>query len=198
MPSGTNPRAARIAALIQRVIASSMEAQLHDKRLANVTITEVRVTNDLQLAKVYWTQLGHTGKEQGERKRAQEALNQAKGRLRSLVGTKAGLRLTPQLQFIFDEVPGEAHEIEDILAVARKRDEELAKARESAQYAGDADPYKHPEARDEDADPDEDSDWDDEDEDDWDELDDIDLDDVASAGTDSDTFTADSDTSTEA
>ena len=152
MPSGTNPRAARIAALIQRVIASSMEAQLHDKRLANVTITEVRVTNDLQLAKVYWTQLGHAGKEQGERKRAQEALNQAKGRLRSLVGTKAGLRLTPQLQFIFDEVPGEAHEIEDILAMARKRDEELAKARETAQYAGDADPYKHPEPRDEDAD----------------------------------------------
>lgn len=190
MPSGTNPRAARIAALIQRVIASSMEAQLHDKRLANVTITEVRVTNDLQLAKVYWTQLGHAGKEQGERKRAQEALNQAKGRLRSLVGTKAGLRLTPQLQFIFDEVPGEAHEIEDILAVARKRDEELAKARESAQYAGDADPYKHPEARDEDADPDEDADWDDEDEDDWDELDDIDLDDVASdANPDSDTST---------
>ena len=176
MPSGTNPRAARIAALIQRVIASSMEAQLHDKRLANVTITEVRVTNDLQLAKVYWTQLGHAGREQGERKRAQEALNQAKGRLRSLVGTKAGLRLTPQLQFIFDEVPGEAHEIEDILAMARKRDEELAKARETAQYAGDADPYKHPEPRDEDADPDEDTDWDDESEDDdWDDLDDIDL-----------------------
>jgi len=40
--AGTNPRAARIAALIQRVIASSMEAQLHDKRLTNVTITEVR------------------------------------------------------------------------------------------------------------------------------------------------------------
>ena len=49
--AGTNPRAARIAALIQRVIASSMEAQLHDKRLTNVTITEVRVTNDLQIAK---------------------------------------------------------------------------------------------------------------------------------------------------
>ena len=78
--AGTNPRAARIAALIQRVIASSMEAQLHDKRLANVTITEVRVTNDLQIAKVYWTQLGHEGHEQGERRRAQQALNQAKGR----------------------------------------------------------------------------------------------------------------------
>ena len=126
--AGTNPRAARVAALIQRVIASSMEAQLHDKRLASVTITDVRVTNDLQIAKVYWTQLGHDGREQGERKRAKQALDQAKGRLRSLVGSKAGLRLTPQLQFIYDEVPSEAHEIEDILAVAHKRDEEIAKA----------------------------------------------------------------------
>ena len=145
-----------------------MEAQLHDKRLSNVTITEVRVTNDLQIAKIYWTQLGHEGREQGERRRAQQALNQAKGRLRSLVGSKAGLRLTPQLEFIFDEVPGEAHEIEDILAIARKRDEELAKARETAKYAGDADPYKHDEPDDDD-DFDEDDDievedWDDDDE----------------------------------
>lgn len=141
--TGTNPRAARIAALIQRVVASSMERELHDKRLFNVTITEVRVTNDLQIAKIYWTQLGHEGHESGERRRAQQALDQARGRLRTLVGAKAGLRLTPQLQFVFDEVPGEAHEIEDILAIARKRDEALAAARANAQYAGDADPYKH-------------------------------------------------------
>ncbi|TPF87047.1 ribosome-binding factor A [Bifidobacterium sp. UTCIF-37] len=141
--AGSNPRAARIAALIQRVIASSIERELHDKRLSNITITEVRVTNDLQIAKVYWTQYGHEGREQGERKRAQQALDQAKGHLRTLVGHKAGLRLTPQLQFVFDEVPGEAHEIEDILALARKRDEDLARARANAQYAGDADPYKH-------------------------------------------------------
>lgn len=175
--AGTNPRAARIAALIQRVIASSMETHLHDKRLANVTITEVRVTNDLQIARVYWTQLGHSGRERGERQRAKEALEQAKGRLRSLVGTKAGLRLTPQLQFVFDEVPGEAHEIEDILAVARRRDEELAKAREHAEYAGEADPYRHPEERDEDADRDDDMD----DDDDWADLGDIDLDAPAAA-----------------
>ena len=55
--AGTNPRAARIAALIQRVVASSIERELHDKRLASITVTEVRVTNDLQIAKVYWTQL---------------------------------------------------------------------------------------------------------------------------------------------
>ena len=140
---GTNPRAARIAALIQRVIASNMESTLHDKRLKNVTITDVKVTNDLQLAKVYWTTISRTGNDEGERKRAQTALNQARGRLRTMVGAKAGLRLTPQLQFIFDEVPGEAHEIDDIIVAARRRDEELARMRANAQYAGDADPYKH-------------------------------------------------------
>ena len=161
--AGTNPRAAKIAALIQRVIASNMESHLHDKRLSSVTITEVRVTNDLQIAKVYWTQLGHEGKEQGERQRAAQALQQAHGRLRSLVGAKAGLRLTPQLQFVYDEVPSEAHEIEDILVAARKRDEELAKARENAQYAGDVDPYKKPREVEETDDDFEDDDFEDDD-----------------------------------
>ena len=79
-----------------------------------------------------------------------------------------------QLQFIYDEVPSEAHEIEDILAVAHKRDEEIAKARETAQYAGDADPYKHPEERDDDE-------FDDDDE--YDEYaDDLDDDDVEGNG----------------
>ena len=171
--AGTNPRAARIAALIQRVIASNMESQLHDKRLSSVTITEVRVTNDLQIAKVYWTQLGHAGKEQGERQRAAQALQQAHGRLRSLVGAKAGLRLTPQLQFVYDEVPTEAHEIEDILVAARRRDEELARMRENAKYAGESDPYKKPHEDDESDESDddfEDDDFEDDDfEDDFDE-----------------------------
>ena len=163
--AGTNPRAARIAALIQRVIASNMESQLHDKRLSSVTITEVRVTNDLQIAKVYWTQLGHAGKEQGERQRAAQALQQAHGRLRSLVGAKAGLRLTPQLQFVYDEVPTEAHEIEDILVAARRRDEELARMRENAKYAGESDPYKKPYEDDEDDESDDDFEEDFEDDD---------------------------------
>ena len=138
-----NPRAVRIAALIQRVVASALESQMHDKRLAGVTVTEVRVTNDLQIAIIYWTQLGRSGHEAGERKRAQQALRQASGRLRTLVGARAGLRLTPTLRFIYDEVPAEATEIEDVLTAARQRDEAMAKARVNASYAGDPDPYRH-------------------------------------------------------
>jgi ribosome-binding factor A len=150
--AGTNPRGARVAALIQRVIASSIEFELHDPRLANVTVTEVRVTNDLQLARVFWTQLGDSEHSQGERKRATQALEQAKGRLRSHVGSRAGLRLTPVLEFHYDEIPSEATEIEDILTVALKRDQDLEKLRSTAQYAGDADPYKHEDEYDDESD----------------------------------------------
>ena len=141
--SGTNPRAVRVAGLIQRVVATALQRELRDPRLAHVTITEVRVTNDLQIARIYWTYLGSEGHELGQRKRAKQALKQSAGRLRSLVGRKAGLRLTPQLEFIYDEVPEEAHEVEDVLSIALSRDQELAKLREHASYAGDADPYRH-------------------------------------------------------
>ena len=94
-------------------------------------------------------------------------MQQAQGRLRSLVGAKAGLRLTPQLQFVYDEVPTEAHEIEDILVAARRRDEELAQMRANAQYAGEEDPYKKPREDEDDFedDFDEEDDFDDEGED---------------------------------
>ncbi|MFD0705341.1 30S ribosome-binding factor RbfA [Alloscardovia venturai] len=141
--AGTNPRAVRIAGLIQRIIATALEKDIHDPRLRAVTITEVRVTNDMQQARVFWTIYGDAGHEEGQKKRAAQALRQAQGRLRSMVGRKAGLRLTPELFFIFDTLQGQAAEVDDVLVVARKRDEELAKLRENAHYAGEADPYKH-------------------------------------------------------
>lgn len=157
-----NTRAARIGVLIQRVVASSLQRELHDPRLRGVTITEVRVTGDLQIARIYWTLLSDPNKARGERKRAEQALRQSAGRLRSHVGHKAGLRLTPQLEFIYDELPTQAHEIDDVLVVAKKRDEELERSREGAQYAGEEDPYRHPRE-------DEDDDFDDEDDEEFDE-----------------------------
>ena len=137
------PKASRLAAMIQRTVAASLERDFHDPRLRGVTVTEVRVTNDLHIARVYWTQLGEAGKERGERERAREALNQAIGRLRSKVGRKAGTRLTPQLEFVFDEVPAAAADLDDMLVYAARQDEILSRLREGKSYAGDADPYRH-------------------------------------------------------
>lgn len=183
-----NTRAARIGVLIQRVVASSLQRELHDPRLRGVTITEVRVTGDLQIARIYWTLLTDPNKARGERKRAEQALRQSAGRLRSHVGHKAGLRLTPQLEFIYDELPTQAHEIDDVLVLAKKRDEELERSREGAQYAGEEDPYRHPRE-------DEDDDFDDEDDEEFDDDFDDDSDESSENDSEDDDPDEDSDNS---
>ena len=110
----TNPRSARIAGVIQRVVATAVATDLHDPRLKSVTITEVRVTNDMQIARIYWTQLGDEGRAQGERKRAAAALKQASGKIWPLVGLKTGLSLTPLREFIFEQVPAQDTEVEEV------------------------------------------------------------------------------------
>ena len=135
------PRALKLAGTIKKIVAGALETEIKDPRLGFVTVTDVRVTGDLQQASVFYTVLG------GEEERAgtAAALASAKGRLRSLVGSQLGIRLTPTLEFHLDAVPETAATLDKALHEAALRDAELAKLREGAQYAGEADPYKHPE-----------------------------------------------------
>ncbi len=79
-----------------------------------------------------------------ERADTAAALKSATGIIRSEVGRLIGLRHTPSLEFIADELPENAQRIDDLVAAARQKDEELARASEGAQWAGDPDPYKKP------------------------------------------------------
>lgn len=137
-----NARALRLAGTIKKIVARSLETEIKDPRLGFVTVTDVRVTGDLQQASVFYTVLGG----EDERANTAAALNSAKGRLRSLVGGELGIRLTPTLEFHLDAVPETAATLEKALHEAALRDAEVAKLREQAQYAGDADPYKHDDA----------------------------------------------------
>lgn len=134
-------RAARLADRIQVIVAKALERRIKDPRLGFVTITDARVTNDLQHATVYYTVFGS----EEEQASTKAALESAKGILRSEVGKNITARLTPTLTFVSDEVPVNAAHLEDLLRKTRERDAELAAAAEGAQYAGDADPYKKPE-----------------------------------------------------
>jgi ribosome-binding factor A len=64
--------------------------------------------------------------------------------LRSTVGKQTGIKFVPSLEFVADIVPDTARELEEALERARHADAELARAREGASYAGEADPYKKP------------------------------------------------------
>ena len=70
------------------------------------------------------------------------ALASATGTLRTKVGAGTGVRFTPTLTFQRDTVPDAALRMEELLARARAADADVAKIREGAVPAGDADPYR--------------------------------------------------------
>jgi len=135
-----NERAARLADRIRVILAERLEKGLRDPRLGFVTITDVRVTGDLQHASVFYTVLG----DEAERASSAEALKAATGMLRSEVGKHLNVRLVPSLEFIPDALPENAGHIADLLREARERDDAVAGLAASASYAGDADPYVKP------------------------------------------------------
>lgn len=142
-----NPRARKLADRIQEVVARLLDTRIKDPRLGFVTVTDVRVTGDLQHADVYYTVYGDDEARAG----SAAALASATGLIRSEVGRATGLRLTPTLAFHLDAVPETAAHLEAALAEAARRDREVAALARGAAYAGDADPYRRPADEDEEA-----------------------------------------------
>ena len=103
-----------------------------------ITITDARITGDLRDATVYYTVLGDAAAKAG----TAAALDSAKGLLRSTVGQALGLRHSPTLTFVLDEVPDHAKHIDELLAEAREADAEVHELAAGAAYAGDPQPYR--------------------------------------------------------
>jgi ribosome-binding factor A len=141
-------RARKMADRIKEVVARRLDKGLRDPRLGFVTITDVRVTGDLQHASVFYTVYG-TDEERAD---SAAALKAATGMLRSEVGKNITARLTPSLEFIADALPETSAHMEDLLVQAQVRDEQVRAASVGATYAGDADPYKRDEDEDDESD----------------------------------------------
>jgi len=135
-------RARRLAKRISTIVASAIEYEIKDPRLTGVTITDAKVTGDLHDATLYYTVFGSSLEDAPDYAGAAAGLEKAKGVLRTKVGAALGVRFTPTLAFERDTVPDTAHRMADLLARARAADEDLARVREGAKHAGDADPYR--------------------------------------------------------
>jgi ribosome-binding factor A len=133
-------RARKLADRIKVIVAETLEMRVKDPRLGFITITEARITGDLREATVFYTVYG----DETARADTAAALDSAKGVLRTEVGRQTGLRHTPSLQFIADALPETAQHIEDLLRVAAEADAQVHAVAAGAAYAGDADPYRHP------------------------------------------------------
>jgi len=133
-------RAAKMADRIKVIVAKTLERGIKDPRLGFVTITDVRVTGDLQHATVFYTVYGSDE----ERADTAAALKSATGMLRSEVGKNITARLTPSLEFVPDGIPENAALIASLLSEAAQRDAEVESLKKTATYAGDEDPYVKP------------------------------------------------------
>lgn len=130
-------RVRRLADQIKFIVAELLERRVKDPRLGFVTVTDVRLTNDMREASVFYTVLGS----EEERAGTEAALASAKGMIRSEVGRITGVRFTPSITFVADAVPENAAHIEALLKQAADADAELHARAAGASYAGDADPY---------------------------------------------------------
>jgi ribosome-binding factor A len=135
-------RARRLAERIKVLVAESLDRVIKDPDLGMVTITDVRVTPDLQHATIFYSVFGSAA----EIAKSQELITRNTGRLRGEVGRHLQIRLTPTLEFIIDEVPVTAAHLNDLLAEARARDAEVAKLAAEAKFAGEENPYREPRA----------------------------------------------------
>lgn len=137
-------RARRLGERIKVLAAEAMEKVVKDPDLGFVTITDVRVSPDLSQAKLYYTVFGSAE----DLELSKEILEAHKGKLRSEIGRHLGIRITPAIELINDEVPATAGAMAELLAEAKRRDAELEKLAKDAAPAGDADPYLKPKSQD--------------------------------------------------
>ena len=136
-------RARRLAKRISEIVASAIEYEIKDPGLAGVTILEAKLSaGDLHDATLYYTVMGSTLDAEPDYVGAAEALERAKGMLRTKVGAGTGVRFTPTLTFTRDTVSDSVQRMEELLAQARAADADVARVREGAKPAGDADPYR--------------------------------------------------------
>ena len=94
-------RVRKLADQISQIVAEMLERRIKDPRLGFVTVTEARLTNDLREATVYYTVMGSDQ----ERADTATALARPTGIIRSEVGKQLGLRHTPSLAFVADDIP---------------------------------------------------------------------------------------------
>jgi ribosome-binding factor A len=147
-------RQRKMADRIKVIIAESVERRIKDPRLGFVTITDVRVTQDLRDASIFYTVFG----DDESRQDTAAALESAKGMLRTEVGRQTGIKFTPSLAFFPDAIPENARIVDDLLRAAAEADAHVHEQAVGAQYAGDADPYRHPRVEDDEDTPDDEAD----------------------------------------
>jgi ribosome-binding factor A len=130
MPQGTRP--ARVGEELRQALAELLAREVHDPGVGFVTITHVKVSADLQTARVFYTSLG----EDQARRDTARALGRATPFLRRAIGQRLRLRRVPELVFDFDQSVENQARIERILIdLADERDRRAGSEAKNAEMS---------------------------------------------------------------
>ena len=112
-----------------------LATEVRDPGVGLVTLTRVKVSPDLQVARIYYTQMG----DEKEQKQTAKALERASPFLRRQLGARLTLRRVPELHFHFDKSVGHQDRIERVLLeLEAERQERAAAAGAAPSNSGDA------------------------------------------------------------
>lgn len=108
-------RAERVGGLIQTAISDILHKSVKDPRLDGVSLTGVKMTADLKLARVYFVT-------PGDRKEAAAAFKKAQGFIKRTLSQEIELRYMPELQFFYDESIDYGMHIDKVLKQLKNED----------------------------------------------------------------------------
>lgn len=108
----SSKRQKQVGEQIKRTLSAHLQREIDDPRLESVTIVDVRIDRELEVAKTYVSSyLGETARQE-----ILKALEGASGFLRRLVGRDLRLKKTPEIRFLWDDVSERAERVEQLLA----------------------------------------------------------------------------------
>lgn len=112
-------RTERVASLIKEEVGMFLAREYRDPRYGFITVTEVHMTPDLRMAKIYVSIMGKPD----VKERTMEMLEERKGEIRSFIGSHMSLKFTPTVQFYIDETLDRVEKIEGLIRQIHKDDE---------------------------------------------------------------------------
>lgn len=91
-------RKPRLQDLVREEIASILQQEITDPGIGFITLIDVRLSDDLKHAKVYYSVYG----DEEQKQKTGEALKRARGYIRHILGERIKFKFVPDLTFIFD------------------------------------------------------------------------------------------------
>lgn len=114
------PRSDRVSGQVQKTMAELLRKEIKDPRLSAVTITGVRMSRDLRIAKIYFT----APNDEKTRTEALAGFERARGFVKRELAQRLGLRYMPDLKFFYDASIDYGEHIEKLLKAVKQDDVE--------------------------------------------------------------------------